>query len=98
MGKFGVVYVDVPDGEAFEDLFKRDLAFETGQGGTQAEVHAVSEAHDLVGFAMNVERVTVGENAFVAVGRGGEAQQNCAGRNRAALEFDITSGHARNLM
>src|SRR3984957_10833454 len=64
VGKFGVVDVDVPDGEAFEDLFKRDLAFETGQGGTQAEVHTVSEAHDLVGFAMHVGRGTGGANGL----------------------------------
>ena len=56
----GVVPVDLPVGEALEDLVERDPALEPGQRGTEAEVDAVAEAQVLADLAVDVEAVAVG--------------------------------------
>src|SRR6478609_9692907 len=64
-----VVPVDVPFGEALQDLVERDPPFEAGQRGAEAEVDAVPEREVVIDLAMDVERVAVVEPAVVAVGR-----------------------------
>jgi hypothetical protein len=50
-----VVDVDLPFGEALEDLVQCDLPLESSQRGTEAVVDAVSEREVLLDSAVDVE-------------------------------------------
>ena len=54
-GLLGVVPVDLPLGEALEDLVERDPALEAGERGTEAEVEAVPERQVVADLAVDVE-------------------------------------------
>src|SRR4029077_1508499 len=66
-GLHRVVPVDLPRGEAVEDLVEGDPSLEPGQCGAEAEVQAVAEGEVVVDPAADVEAVAVGELAVVTV-------------------------------
>ena len=63
------VVVDVPLGEAVEQLVEGDPALEAGEAGAEAEVEAEAEGEVLDVVAVDVEDVGVVVAAGVAVGR-----------------------------
>ena len=69
MRPLDTVLVDVPLGEAGEDLLERHAALEPGESGTQAEVQPEAERQVLAVVAADVETVGIGVSPLVAVGR-----------------------------
>ena len=69
--------VDVPLGEAVQELVERDAALEPGEAGAEAEVEPEAEGQVLDVRAVDVEDVGVLVAAGVAVG-GGQDQQDRA--------------------
>src|SRR5271155_5433874 len=66
----GTVEVDLPFGEALQDLLERDPSFQPGRCRAQAVVGADAEGQVLAGFAMNVENVAVRRELAVIAVRG----------------------------
>src|SRR5258708_11051268 len=55
----GTVEVDLPFGEALQDLLERDPPLQPGQRRAQAIVGTDAEGEVLARFAVNVENITV---------------------------------------
>ena len=91
--------VDIPFGEALEDLLQRDAALQPGQRRAQAVVGADTEGQVLAVLAVDVENVAVGrELAVVAVGRADEHHHHAALGHRLAVVLDVAgdvAGHVR---
>ncbi len=81
-------------GNAGQRLLEADAALHAGQGGAQAEVHAVAERDVVVERAVDVEAVGVGVLALVAPGRAGEQQHLRVGRDDLAVQLDRLGGPA----
>src|ERR1700761_4971542 len=75
----GTIEVDLPFGEALQDLLERDPPLEPGQRRAQAVVGADAEGQVLTWFAVDVENVAVRrELAVVAVGRADQHHHRAA--------------------
>src|SRR5512143_712314 len=59
--------VDLPHGEALQNLLERHPALQAGQCRAEAEVNAVAEGEVLVDLPVDVEPVTVRVTTVVAV-------------------------------
>src|ERR1700678_2625181 len=63
------VEVDLPFGEALQDLFERDASLQPGQRRTETVVRSDAEREVLARLAVNVENIAVRrELAVIAVG------------------------------
>ena len=74
------VVVDVPLGEAVQQLVEAHATFEPREVGAEAEVEALAEREVLDVVAVDVVDVGVGVAARVAVGRREQQQDRAAGR------------------
>src|SRR5438132_8066971 len=90
-GHRGVLPVDGPLGEASEHLVERHPSFEAGEGGAEAEVDAVPEAQVVTDLAVDVEAVTVGEPALVAVCAPVQQHHHAALGHGLAVVLDVPS-------
>src|SRR4051812_43357018 len=93
-----VVDVDVPLGEAVEDLVERDPPLEARERGAEAEVDPVPEREVMPHPPADVELVAIRrERAMVAVCRAGEEHDGAARRNRLAVVLDVPRHGAADL-
>jgi hypothetical protein len=84
--------VDVPLGEAVQQLVERDPALEAGEARAQAEVDAVAERQVRDVVAVDVEHVGIGVATRVTVRRRRDHQDRVPGRDGRALDLDVL-GH-----
>ena len=93
-----VVGVDLPLGEALEDLLQGDPAFEPRQRLTQAVMGAEAEGEMLAGITMDVEAVAVRVSAVVVVGRAEEEQHDAALGHRLPVYLCVSADVAGELL
>jgi len=55
--------------QAVEHGIERDFCLQSRQGSTQAEVDAAPESYMTVGFALDIEAISIGELGLVAIRR-----------------------------
>src|SRR6202042_2500845 len=76
----GTVEVDLPFGEALQDLLERDPPLQPGQCRAQAVVGTDAEGEVLARFAVNVENVAVRRKLAVIAVRGADEHHHGAAR------------------
>src|SRR6516162_2513793 len=86
----GIRQIDFPLGEALEDLFQRNSAFEACQRRTQAEGGSDAESHVLTSGPVDVELFAVrAELTIVAAGGPDEHHHHGAFGHGLAVEADV---------
>ena len=72
-----------------QELLEGHPCFEPGQGGTEADVDAVTETQMARRAAVDVEHLGIGELPVVEVGRPPQQHHPRPGRNGVSVQFDI---------
>src|SRR5581483_6878683 len=94
----GVAEVDLPFGEALQDLFECDPPLQPGQCRAEAVVGADAEGEMLARLAVNVENVAVRrELTVIAVGRADEHHHGAALRHHLSVIGDVAGHVARHM-
>ena len=83
------VVVDVPLGEAVEELVERDASLEPGERGAEAVVDAPPERQVPGVLAAHVELVGAFVATRIAVGRADQQQHRAARRHRGAVVVEV---------
>ena len=81
--------------KAAEQGGEGDLAFQSGQRRTEAEVRSHSESNVLVGFAGNVECFGIGELRLIVVCRSQTHADKLTARNRDQPDRDVLESEPR---
>jgi hypothetical protein len=89
MDHLGIGVVYFPIGESLEYFGQGDTAFQAGQGGSETEVHAMTEGDVVVDLAADVVLVGLVEGPLVATGRPGEQQQLRSFRHNPAVKLHV---------
>src|SRR5215469_5945280 len=88
-GEPGRVGVDVPFGEALQDLLQRYASLQPGERRAEAVMDAPAERHRHAELPVNVEEVAVGVAAVVAVRGGDEQEHGAALGHPLPVPFDV---------
>ena len=92
-----VVPVDLPLGEALQDLFERDAALQSRERLADAVVGAEAEREDLARLALDVEAIGIRDVSLVAVRRRDEQRHDAARGNRLAVPLGVARRVATRL-
>jgi hypothetical protein len=85
----GVLLIDRPFRDAWQDRLDGDPSFEPGQVGPQTEVGAETEGENLTGFAVNVEAVRFLPLALIAIGCRRDHDKDTVRGNGLVVELNV---------